>query len=116
MSQKRARLRALASFGLSILFLGTVVPPTAAASDVAPATFSSASDPANLPAADVSVVALAAPIAGPAGHSLIPVRAELPVPATVAASARVIALAEKHLGARYAHGATGPHAAQPADP
>ena len=26
------------------------------------------------------------------------------------ASARVIALAEKHLGARYAHGATGPHA------
>ncbi|MGH2513048.1 MAG: NlpC/P60 family protein, partial [Candidatus Limnocylindrales bacterium] len=39
-----------------------------------------------------------------------PTSATFVAPATVAASSRIIALAETHLGARYEHGATGPRA------
>jgi cell wall-associated NlpC family hydrolase len=121
LSQKRARLRALASFGLSILVLGTAVPTTAAASGVSIAVF--VPDPATVsvpapalataPTVDVTLAALATlptPVATGAGHVPAPVHAVLPAPTTIAASTRVVALAESHIGARYAHGATGPHA------
>jgi cell wall-associated NlpC family hydrolase len=112
LSQKRARLRALAPFGLSILLLGTIVPATAAASEVTIAAYAAQPDPAHVATADEISPDLPAVVATPA----LPVakRAALGrvsiLPATVAASVRVIALAEKHIGARYAHGATGPHA------
>jgi peptidoglycan DL-endopeptidase CwlO len=113
LSQKRARLRALAPFGLSILLLGFAVPSAAAASDVAVAAFVAPPD-AIVPIAAVPQGALILPVPVPApvgaGHAAAPIRAALPLPTTVAASVRVIALAEKHIGARYAHGATGPYA------
>jgi cell wall-associated NlpC family hydrolase len=112
LSQKRARLRALAPFGLSILLLGFAVPSTAAASDVAVAAFTVQPGAITFPTAAVTQGALvqSLPVPVDAGHAFAPIRASLPVPTTVAASVRVIALAEKHLGARYAHGATGPYA------
>ncbi len=85
MSQKHARLRALAALGLSILILGALVPVAAAASTEG--------------AIDLS----------PQPRSLVGTQAVAAVaPASVLASTRVIALAETHLGARYQRGATGP--------
>lgn len=116
MSQKRARLRALASLGLSIIVLGALAPTTSAASDEALAQFvvPIAIDPilANQPFPGISPGGPSTLVDGPDGatsrrhaHDVAP-----PPPTTIAASARVIALAETHLGARYQHGATGPHA------
>ena len=123
MSQKRARLRALASLGLSIVLFGALVPATSAASIEASAPL--AGLPAtSAPATIGAPAAISAPsvIAGAAAMidlsaqdrplSAASARVALPAsgPATVAASTRVIALAETHLGARYQHGATGPRA------
>ena len=112
MSQKRARLRALAPFGLSIFMLGTIVPTTAATSDVAIGALTAQPETPTSPAVALipDAVVLPEPVLVEAGHVPVPIQAALPVPTTVAASTRVIALAEKHLGARYAHGATGPSA------
>ena len=118
MSQKRARLRALAPFGLSIFMLGTVVPTTAAATDDGVGALTAQLDPTSVPSVavipdagtpDPVVVPLSVPMPVLVGAGHVPVRPTLPVP-TVVASTRVIGLAEKHLGARYAHGATGPYA------
>ncbi|HLY13803.1 MAG TPA: NlpC/P60 family protein [Candidatus Limnocylindrales bacterium] len=116
MSQKRARLRALASFGLSILALGTIVPSTAAASDLAVAAYVQP-DPGSgrlatiLTPDDLNPDLLAVIAPPPVAVAKRAVLVPAPIlPETVAASTRVIALAEKHLGARYAHGATGPYA------
>ena len=122
MSQKRARLRALASLGLSIVFFGALVPATSAASIEASAPL--AGLPAtSAPAAIGAPAAISAPsvIAGAAAvidlsaqdrplSASARAAAHVSSPATVAASTRVIALAETHLGARYQHGATGPRA------
>lgn len=133
MSQKRARLRALASLGLSIVILGALVPATSATSSEASATYvapaaispaidsaldatitiSAATNPATAIAATdatgtSSVLArVAGPIDGTSPSQSL-ASATVAAPATVAASTRVIALAETHLGARYQHGATGP--------
>lgn len=126
MSQKRARLRALASLGLSIVVLGALAPVTAAASP-SPAE---ALAPFVANAGPVSSVTLGPTpdsVAGNAdlwidggntvralGGRLIlrstPVPAPAPVKAKVTAASRIIHLAESHIGARYQHGATGPHA------
>jgi len=136
LSQKRARLRALASLGLSIVILGALVPGTSAASREASATFvaPAANSPRDsainapldsaitIPSATSPVRAASA--ADPAGASSLlamvigPIgvtsqrqplfSASAAAPATVAASTRVIALAETHIGGRYQHGATGP--------
>ena len=124
MSQKRVRLRALAPLGLSIIILGALVPATSAASAevsarlAAPAAPTAAS--AVVPAVESAVSstaidAVTAAMAGLAGTidlSGQPRRlvSAAVAPATVAASTRVIVLAETHLGARYQHGATGPRA------
>jgi cell wall-associated NlpC family hydrolase len=122
LSQKRARLRALASLGLSIVFFGALVPATSAASIEASAPL--AGPPAtSAPAAIGAPAAISAPsvIAGAAAvidlsaldrplSASARAVAHVSSPATVAASTRVIALAETHLGARYQHGATGPRA------
>ncbi len=120
MSQKRARLRALASIGLSVILLGALVPVTSAASP----------EPAGALvrttiAQQIRIKAVPTPdsverAAGTAGEIADPVLATgrrsallavpKPVLATVTAASRIIHLAESHLGARYQHGATGPHA------
>ena len=127
MSQKRARLRALAALGLSIVVLGALVPATSAASteisariaapaaSLAPLTaLSRAADDAAITSASVDPATIAsAALAGTIDLSAQPrplVAAPAVAPATVAASTRIIALARTHLGARYQYGATGPHA------
>lgn len=128
MSQKRARLRALASCGLSIVLFGALVPATSAASIEASPLAGLAATSA-LPATSALAVISAPSLTGAPGvnadaAALFGLSAQdrplsaasaavaLPAagPATVAASTRLIALAETHLGARYQPGATGPHA------
>jgi cell wall-associated NlpC family hydrolase len=113
LSQKRARLRALASLGLSIVILGVLVPATTAASIEASAIFTGPAQAAvGVPGA-ISASGVSAGVAGLIDGSTSPrppTAAPAAAPATVAASTRVIALAESHLGARYQFGATGPHA------
>ena len=129
MSQKRARLRALASLGLSIGLFTAVVPAVSAASpSVSSATISSAtiSSAVALPAsrtplarripasdlalapADIFIPGAPSTTSSTRRAALVPVRAA--APATIEAALRVIALARTHLGARYAYGATGPRA------
>ena len=124
MSQKRARLRALASLGLSIIILGALAPATSAASTevsarlavpAAPATASAVAPAVESAVSGATFDAATAAIAGLANTIDLSAQtrplASAPVaPATVAASTRIIALAETHLGARYQHGATGPRA------
>ncbi len=123
MSQKRARLRALASLGLSITLFGALVPvataagaTTATAPAITPATTAhtpatTATAPAITPATTAPAAAIAT-TATFASTLTIAARATsaAAAPATVAASSVVIALAESHLGARYRYGATGPGA------
>jgi cell wall-associated NlpC family hydrolase len=122
LSQKRARLRALASLGLSIVVLGALAPVTAAASPAPAEALASFT----LPTAPVSEVALAQPPDAIARATATPIldaassrtlretvvgrSAPAPVVARISAASRIIHLAETHIGARYQHGATGPHA------
>jgi cell wall-associated NlpC family hydrolase len=122
LSQKRARLRALASLGLSIVVLGALAPVTAAASS--PPAEALAPFVAN--AGPVSTVTLGPTPDSVAGNAdlwidggttaqalsgrLILRSTPAPVKANVTAASRIIHLAESHIGARYQHGATGPHA------
>ncbi len=124
MSQKRARLRALASLGLSIGLFTAVVPAVSAASpSVATATLSPATVVPATPApvarripaedlvpapADIFVPGAPSTTSSARRAALVPVPAA--APATIEAALRVIALARTHLGARYAYGATGPRA------
>jgi peptidoglycan DL-endopeptidase CwlO len=127
LSQKRARLRALASLGLSIVLFGALVPATSAASieASAPSAASAANNPATSSPTAISAATVLAGTADAISLSsqdrpptpsataaapvpAAPVKATVAVAATVAASTRVIALAETHLGARYQYGATGP--------
>ena len=119
MSQKRARLRALASLGLSIVILGALGPTASAASIEVSATIAAPAaigtqaviSATSAIAATSTVGDLAGTIAlGSQHRPLAPASATIAAPVTVAASTRVIALAETHLGARYQHGATGPRA------
>ena len=128
MSHTRVRLRALASLGLSIIILGALVPATSAtsaastevsarlAAPAAPTAASAVAPAVETAVSGVTIDAASAALAGLANTIDVPTRsrtvvANAPVgPATVAASTRIIALAETHLGARYQHGATGPRA------
>jgi cell wall-associated NlpC family hydrolase len=112
LSQKRARLRALASLGLSIVILGALVPATSAASTELSAPIA-ASAATIAPATSDAATAASASFAAAVDLSAQPrplVAAPAVAPATVAASARISALARTHLGARYQYGATGPRA------
>jgi cell wall-associated NlpC family hydrolase len=122
LSQKRARLRALASLGLSIVVLGALAPVTSAASPAA----AEALAPFVVLAGPVRAIALAptpdsvaragassigdADSAQALSRRLALLAASRPVLARLTAASRIIHLAETHIGARYQHGATGPHA------
>jgi cell wall-associated NlpC family hydrolase len=132
LSQTRVRLRALASLGLVLILFGAFAPASAASSnrlaDPSPTTAVAPTLTASPPADDVfaSVAAVSAALAARSRHlsaeltstsaatSAAPAasltRSRQSDPTTVVASTRIIALAESHIGARYAHGATGPHA------
>ena len=119
MSQKRARLRALASLGLSVILFTAVVPAVSAASPNVSTALVSLSAAAPIgrvePVTDpgpgpVDVFAPAPPTSTAAARRAVLVSASASAPTTIEAALRVIALARTHLGARYAHGATGPRA------
>jgi cell wall-associated NlpC family hydrolase len=121
LSQKRARLRALASLGLSIVVLGALAPVTSAASAPAEAfaPFVASAGPINevtlASTPDSLARAAAAAIVATDSDRALSGRLALlvasqPAVAKVTAASRIIRLAESHIGARYQHGATGPHA------
>jgi cell wall-associated NlpC family hydrolase len=122
LSQKRARLRALASLGLSIVVLGALAPATAAASS-SPAE---ALAPFVVTAGPVSTVTLTPTPDSVARNAdswidgdgtaqalsgrVIVRSTPSPVAARITAASRIVHRDESHIGARYQHGATGPHA------
>jgi cell wall-associated NlpC family hydrolase len=122
LSQKRARLRALASLGLSIVVLGAIAPVTSAASP-APAEalapfvanagpvseVSLASTPDSVARAATTSMAAIDSARALSGRLALLAASQASV-ARVTAASRIIHLAESHIGARYQHGATGPHA------
>jgi cell wall-associated NlpC family hydrolase len=132
LSQTRVRLRALASLGLVLILFGAFAPTSAASSNrLADPSSTTAVAPtlAAAPAADdvlASVAAASVALAvqsrrlsaelgsttatASAAPAASLTRSRQTDPTSVLASTRIIALAESHIGARYAHGATGPHA------
>ncbi len=126
MSQKRARLRALAALGLSIAVFSAYAPAASAASrETSPPLRASVSASAAISMASATAASAATAtgaatagqiqvMAGSTGASSVARRAAVAAsaaaPTTVLASSRVIALALSHVGARYQYGAIGPRA------